>query len=239
MLRIIMLKRKWVILCTFLISVLLMVNLFLHKTIRTSTLPTLNKVIVVDAGHGGIDGGAVSRGGIYESHINLEIALKLRRLLEQSGAIVILTRDTDMGLYSDRGRIRDKKNEDLRNRKDLINSSEADILISIHLNAFPQTQYYGAQTFYPKDSEKSKKLAELIQEELLRVLNNDNHRVSKVKSDIYLMQETKLPTVLVECGFLSNPMEERLLQQPTYQEKVAWSVYIGVLRYFQEEDQAD
>ncbi len=237
MMGIFMLKRKFMVIVTFLILGLLLANLFLHKTVKTSTLPTLNKVIVVDAGHGGVDGGTVSRSGVYESHINLEIALKLRRLLEQSGAIVLLTRDTDMGLYSEIGTIRNKKNEDLKNRRDLINQSEADILISVHLNAFPQTQYYGAQTFYPKDSEKSKILAELIQEEMLRVLNNDNHRVSKIKSDTYLMKHTNLPTVLVECGFLSNPMEERLLQQPTYQEKVAWSIYIGVLRYFQEEDQ--
>ncbi len=237
MMRIFMLKRKWIVGFTFLTLGLLLTNLFLHKTIRTSTLPTINRVLVVDAGHGGMDGGAVSRSGILESHINLEIALKLRRLLEQSGAIVLLTRDADVGLYSERGTIRNKKNEDLRNRKDLINQSEADIFISIHLNSFPQSQYYGAQTFYPKDSEKSKMLAELIQEELLRVLNNDNHRVSKVKNDTYLLQNTNLPTVLVECGFLSNPMEEQLLQQPTYQEKVAWSIYIGVLRYFQEEDQ--
>lgn len=235
MMKIPMRREMWINLFCFLILGLVGINLYVHKTINTSTLPTLNKVIVVDAGHGGMDGGAVSRSGIYESHINLEIALKLRRLLEQSGAIVLLTRDADVGLYSERGSIRDKKNEDLRNRKDLIENSEADIFVSIHLNAFPQSQYYGAQTFYPKKPEESKVLAELIQEELIRVLNNDNHRVSKAKNDVYLLQNPSLPTVLIECGFLSNPMEEQLLQKSTYQEKVAWSIYIGILRYFQGE----
>ncbi|MFZ5966753.1 MAG: N-acetylmuramoyl-L-alanine amidase CwlD [Bacillota bacterium] len=229
-------RERTMVIIIVLIGIVLL-NIWYHKTVGTFLLPTMNKVIVIDAGHGGIDGGAVGRNGVLESHINLEIALKLRRLLEESGAMVILSRDEDMGLYSDQGTIRNKKNEDLRNRKTLIEESHADIFVSIHLNSFPQAQYYGAQTFYPRNCEKSKKLAEHIQEELIRVLNNGNTRESKVKSDVYLMKNTTIPTVLVECGFLSNANEEKMLQDSTYQEKVAWSIYIGIIRYFQGENE--
>ena len=229
-------RKRWMIIGILVIFVMGLSIWWYNRVMSASALPVKNKVIIVDAGHGGVDGGAVGISGVYESHINLEIALRLRRLLEESGAVAILTRDADYGLYSDRGRIRDKKNEDLKNRQELINNSEADLFISIHLNSFSQSQYYGAQTFYPKDSPDSKKLAELIQEELIRVLDNGNHRTPKTKSDTYLMKNCKLPTALVECGFLSNPMEERLLQDSEYQEKIAWSIYVGILRYFNEEN---
>lgn len=235
LMKVLIIRRKWLILWALVIMGILLLSIWGHRTLEVFHVRTLDKVIVVDAGHGGIDGGAVGRSGVLESHINLEIALRLRKLLEQKGAIVLLTRDEDVGLYSDTGRIRDKKNEDLRNRKKLIEESKADIFVSIHLNSFPQPQYYGAQTFYPKNSEESKKLAEIIQEELIRVLNNGNNRVSKEKGDVYLLKSCIIPTVLVECGFLSNDKEEKLLKSPTYQEKVAWGIYVGILRYFQEE----
>jgi N-acetylmuramoyl-L-alanine amidase len=109
---------------------------------------------------------------------------------------------------------------------------KADLFITIHLNSFSQSKYHGAQTFYPKNSDKSKRLAELIQEELIRVMDDDNNRVAKQKNDIYLLKDCTIPTVLVECGFLSNPIEERLLQKTNLSGKVAWSIYIGILRYF-------
>lgn len=205
-----------------------------YKVTTTSHRVTLNKVVVIDAGHGGVDGGVVSRSGVKESDINLKVALKLRSLLEQAGAIVILTRDEDRGLYSESGTIRDKKNEDLRNRRELVDSSEADLFISIHQNSFPQSQYYGAQTFYPPNSQESKAAAELIQEQLIKVIDNGNTRAAKTKNDVYLLKYSSIPTVLVECGFLSNPTEEIALQENKYQEKIAWSVYIGILRYFHE-----
>ncbi|WZL72593.1 N-acetylmuramoyl-L-alanine amidase CwlD [Clostridiaceae bacterium 35-E11] len=228
-------RKKSLMVSALLITGMLLISIWGHKTLEVFHVRTLDKVIIVDAGHGGIDGGAVGKSGIVESHINLEIALRLRKLLEQKGAIVLLTRDDDVGLYSDTGRIRDKKNEDLRNRKKLVKESQADLFVSIHLNSFPQPQYYGAQTFYPKDSDESKVLAEMIQEELVRVLNNGNHRVSKQKNDVYLLKSCIIPSVLVECGFLSNAKEENLLKNPTYQEKVAWAIYIGIVRYFHED----
>lgn len=236
MMRVIIIKKR-VILSIIIILLLILVGMIffinLHKIASASSLPTLRKVIIIDPGHGGIDGGAVGRTtGVYESKINLEISLKLRKFLEESGSLVLMTRDEDVGLYTDDGTIRKKKNEDLRNRKRLFDESNADAVISIHLNSFPESKYYGAQSFYPKNSERSKLLAELIQEELIRVLDNGNTRKAKVKNDVYILQNTKVPTVIVECGFLSNPEEERLLQNPDYQEKIAWSIYVGILRYF-------
>ncbi|QXM05076.1 N-acetylmuramoyl-L-alanine amidase CwlD [Crassaminicella indica] len=231
---ILIIRKKWFAL-GFMIIIAMLLIFCMNQALEIFKTITLNKVIIIDAGHGGIDGGAVGKNGILESHINLEIALKVRRLLEQDGAIVLLTRDKDVGLYTDDGSIRKKKNEDLRNRKKLRDESNADIFVSIHMNSFSESKYYGAQTFYPKNSEESKRLAELIQEELIRVLDNGNNRVAKQKSDVYLLKECSIPTVLVECGFLSNPIEERLFQDGKYQEQVAWSIYIGILRYFHEE----
>lgn len=233
--RILIIKKKWLI-SVFIFIIATIFILCMNNVLEASKTMTLNKVIVIDAGHGGIDGGAVGKNGTIESQVNLEIALRVRKLLEQDGAIVLLTRDEDVGLYSENGTIRNKKNEDLRNRKKLRNESNADIFVSIHMNSFSESKYYGAQTFYPKNSEESKRLAELIQEELVRVIDNGNNRVAKQKNDIYLLKDCSIPTALVECGFLSNPREEKLFQEEKYQEKVAWSIYIGILRYFGEKE---
>lgn len=204
-----------------------------NEIVKASSLPTLRKVIIIDPGHGGVDGGAVGiNTGVHEDKVNLEIALRVKEFLEESGSLVLMTRDKDVGLYTEDGSIRKKKNEDLRNRKKLFDESNADLVLSIHLNSFPQSQYYGAQTFYPSNSENSKLLAELIQEELIRVLDNGNTRKAKAKNDVYILQDIEVPTVIVECGFLSNPKEELWLQDPEYQEKIAWSIYVGILRYF-------
>jgi len=241
--KVIIIKKKYILLALSILLILLIsITSFIkyQRYKEASALPTLSKVIIIDPGHGGIDGGMVGRNtGVYESHINLEISLKLRRLLEESGSLVLMTRDKDEGLYSDEGTIRQKKNEDLRNRKKLFDESNADIVLSIHANSFPESKYFGAQTFYPKGCEKSKLLAELIQEELKRVLNNGNTRMAQEKDDVYILQNTKVPTVIVECGFLSNEKEERDLQNPLYQEKIAWSIYVGVLRYFHTIDNMD
>jgi N-acetylmuramoyl-L-alanine amidase len=231
-------RKKWLLGFVFCISIVCVIafGLYKYKTIVTFRQIMLNKVIIIDPGHGGVDGGAVGKSGIPESNINLAIGLKLRKLLEESGAFVLLTRDSDVGLYTEEGTIRKKKNEDLFNRRKIRDESNADIFISIHLNSFPQSRYYGAQTFYPPNYKESKLLALSIQEELIRVIANKNNRVAKLKDDILLLKECKIPTVLVECGFLSNPKEEKLLKKSRYQEKIAWSIYIGILKYFQQQD---
>lgn len=236
--RVIILKRKWIIYFGILLAAIIIATLSIYKlskVINVSCLPTSRKVIIIDPGHGGIDGGMVGTAtGVYESKVNLDISLKLRTYLEESGSLVLMTRDEDVGLYTDNGTIRKKKNEDLRNRKKLFDESNADLVISIHSNSFQQSKYHGAQSFYNPNCEDSKQIAELIQEELIRVLDNTNTRKAKSKNDVYILKNIKVPTVIVECGFLSNPREERLLQDPDYQEKIAWSIYVGIIKYFDE-----
>lgn len=213
-------------------------SLIYTDAMNTNRIPIKNKVIIIDPGHGGIDPGAIGRTGVLEDNINLQIALKLRRLIEQSGGIGLMIREDDSGLYSDRRtRIRDKKNEDLRERHKMINESGADILISIHLNFFPQSQYYGAQSFYNKGDEEGKKLAELIQMELIDVIENNNTRKAKSIDTVYILKDNKMPGALVECGFLSNYEEEKLLQEDKYQEKLAWAIFTGIMKYFSQNQQ--
>lgn len=200
-----------------------------------SYMPTTNKVIVLDAGHGGIDPGALNEDKtVEEKDVNLQITLKLRELLEASGCLVLLTREDDVSLYEEDGNktIRQKYNENLKNRKKIIEESGADAFISIHLNAFTQKQYYGAQTFYPQGQEDSKLLSKFIQDELRRVTDKSNDREIKPRDDIYLLKDNKIPSVLIECGFLSNEKEAKLLKDEKYQEKIAWSIYAGIQKYF-------
>jgi N-acetylmuramoyl-L-alanine amidase len=148
--------------------------------------------------------------------------------------VVVLTRADDNSIHdSDKETIRAKKNSDLKNRKKIIDESQADVFISIHLNRFEQSKYYGAQVFYAANNEQSKVLGEIIQKELIEVLDNGNMRKAKpATSDIYLLRDPPIPAVVVECGFLSNPEEERLLQTDKYQKKIAWSIYIALMKYF-------
>ena len=196
-------------------------------------LPITNKVIGIDPGHGG----AVSKGGIKEDDINLKIALKLKRFIEHSGGIAILTRDTDKGLYSENSTtLKEMKIEDLKRRKEIIEESDCDIFVTIHLNSFTQHKYYGAQTFYNEELEESKKLAYVIQDELKNILDKENNRQPSHRDDVYLLKEAKIPSVLIEAGFLSNPEEEMLLNTSEYQEKIAWSIYAGIMKYFSQKE---
>ena len=173
-------------------------------------MPVTNKVIVLDAGHGGIDSGTLSSDKtVVEKEINLLITHKIRELLESSGAHVILTREDDSSLYIEDGNktIRQKYNENLKNWKQIIEDSNADMFVSIHMNALTgagASKYYGAQTFYPAGKEDSIKLSKTIQQELKRVVDNTNNREIKPRNDLYLLKDNKIPSVLIECGFLSN-----------------------------------
>lgn len=192
--------------------------------------------ILLDPGHGGVDQGASGDLKIAEAPINLAIAKKLMSFLEGSGFEVEMTRYDDQGLYTDlSGTIRDKKNEDLKNRVDLINKSRSDLVISVHLNYFPQKQYYGAHVFYQKNNEAiTKTAAETIQESMKNILDKSNTRVPQLKKGIKIMDDAKVPVVLIECGFLSNNDEERKLISDDYQEKTAWAIYAGLLKHFNQ-----
>lgn len=225
-----MFKFLWVL--TLLISI----SCISKSTTATYSLPIRSAVVVIDAGHGGRDPGALGASGLTEEEVNLKIALKLRRLVEQGGGTAIMIREDDSGLYTEGGNgMETRKSEDLRNRHALINSCGADILISIHLNSFSQSQYYGAQTFYQKNDDKSRKLAEDIQNEVIKVLNRGNYREAKAIDSVYILKSNNMPGALIECGFLSNPEEERLLDDDHYQEKVAWSIFVGIVKYLEAE----
>lgn len=206
------------------------------KSIETVSTPVTNKVIIVDAGHGTPDEGAESLNGITEAEINLKIALKLQNLLEQSGCTVILTRSDGNEIYDvGSDSIREKKISDVKNRVKIGNESSADIFVSIHLNKIPEQQYYGWQTFYKKGSEESKLLATEIQNNLNDAIQKENKRIPAMLNSVYIMKNVEIPITIVECGFLSNPEEEELLQTDEYQNKLAWGIYNGINNYFYNE----
>ena len=179
--------------------------------------------------------GAESENGVAEAKINLEIALKIQKLLEQSGATVILTRSNEEGIYDiDSKTLREKKVSDIRNRVKIGNESSADIFVSIHLNKIPQQKYSGWQTFYQKASVESKTLAQTIQTNLNEAMQKENKRVPMELNNVYIMKHIEIPTTIVECGFLSNPEEEKNLLNSEYQDKLAWGIYSGIIDYFQQ-----
>lgn len=231
----IVIKRKWIIAIGLALAIIVFM-IKLKTNVETIFLPIQNRVVAIDAGHGGMDSGAIGKLDPTEAEINLKISLKLRKIIEQNGGIVILTREDENGLYTERSTtVRAKKNEDLRNRKTTVNESEPDAFISVHLNSFPQNKYYGAQTFYKKGCDKSEKLANTIQEEFRNSLDKNNNRVPQSRDTLYLIREVEKPSVLIEGGFLSNRKEEELLNDDKYQEKIAWSIYVGLTKYFMEE----
>ncbi|WP_081897083.1 N-acetylmuramoyl-L-alanine amidase CwlD [Clostridium sp. KNHs214] len=189
------------------------------------------RTILIDPGHGGIDGGAVSKNGTVEKHINLNISLNLKEELKKKGYKVIMTREEDKGLYSEDSR--SKKIEDLNNRCEIKEKTKCDMFISIHLNKFPQSKYYGAQVWHSSNPE-SKELADIIQKKLIEDLDKQNKRQPKDAKDMYkiLRCNDTIPSVIVECGFLSNEREEQLLKDEAYQEKIAKSISKSVDEYF-------
>ncbi len=161
----------------------------------------------------------------------------MQTLIEQSGARVILTRSDENGIYSiDSKSIRNKKVSDIKNRVDIGNNSNADIFISIHLNKYPPSEAYrGWQTFYQKTNKNSKILSEFIQSNLNKNIQFKNNRSPLSITDVYIMDKLQIPTVIIECGFLSNPEETRLLRTDDYQNKLAWGIYTGIQEYFSNE----
>ena len=204
-----------------------------NKYISTVSLPASGKTIVIDAGHGVPDEGAQTSNGTTEAETNLKIALKLQNLLEQSGCTVILTRSDENAIYDiDSKTLKQKKISDIKNRVKIGNESSADIFVSIHLNKIPQSQYDGWQTFYKEGSEDGARLAKTIQENLNKTIQKENNRIAKTIDKIYIIKHVEIPTTIVECGFLSNPDEEKLLLEDEYQNKLAWGIYNGIIDYF-------
>lgn len=179
--------------------------------------------------------GPLGQNGLSESSINLKITKKVQNLLEQSGCTVLLTRSDENGIYSeDSTTLRKMKVSDMKNRVEIGNGAEADIFVSIHLNKIPQSQYWGWQTFFRKNDEKSQKLAVALQEGLNSAIQKENKRQALKIENKYLVDNVKMPIAIVECGFLSNPQEANLLNTEEYQSKLAWGIYVGIMNYFLE-----
>lgn len=229
-------KRISIIFVMLMISVLsygILYNKDQKNTITTSSLPVTNKVIVLDAGHGIPDEGAQSSNGTTEAQTNLKITQKVQNLLEQSGATVILTRSDENAIYDiDSKTLKQKKVSDIHNRVKIGNSSSADLFVSIHLNKIPQSQYWGWQCFFKSNNEQSKKLANSLQNSLNESIQKNNTRVAMKLDDVYIMKHVEIPISIVECGFLSNPEEEKQLLEDEYQNKLAWGIYTGIMDYF-------
>ncbi|MCQ6276394.1 N-acetylmuramoyl-L-alanine amidase CwlD [Bacillus sp. V3B] len=197
-------------------------------------LPLSGKVILIDPGHGGPDGGAGDTEAL-EKDIALNVSLKLREYLEEQGALVIMTREEDKDLADEdtRGYSR-RKVEDLKKRLEMINQPEIDFFVSIHLNSIPSPRWSGAQTFFAPQFKENERAAKFIQDELKRNLENTK-REAKPINHVYILKHAKKPGVLVEAGFLSNSDEREKLQKNRYQDKLAASVYNGIMRYYTDE----
>lgn len=185
--------------------------------------------VVIDAGHGGMDSGKVGINGALEKDINLEIAYKLKEFLEANDIRVVMTRETDEGLYD--ADASNKKVQDMKRRIALIEEAQPVLTVSIHQNSYPEEYVHGAQVFYYSTSEEGKRLAELLQNQLIKRVDPENTRQVKANDSYYLLKKTATPIVIAECGFLSNAAEAEKLCTEEYQEKVAWAIHIGILQY--------
>lgn len=208
-------------------------------------LITATDVIVIDPGHGGIDGGASSDAGTTEKDINLAIALQLKELAEADGWKVVLTREDDRSLGEKEKTYRSQKTADLVARREIIKDVDPTVAVSIHLNSFKQdSSVRGAQSFYPAGPgeqtilDESKMLAEAIQEQLVIGIDDGTDRTALAKRDVLMFRNPTVPMTIIECGFLSNPEEAKLLEQKEYQRKLAKCIYDGIMLYTGKEPKA-
>ncbi len=222
-------KKRTLLIALAVISALIAVIILSIVTAASSAVAPNGMTVVIDAGHGGRDGGVVGTTGVKESEVNLGIAKSLRHFLTEAGYKVVMTRETDTDLAGGGGSF---KQSDMRARKEIIENANADLMISIHQNSYPRKDICGAQVFYAASSERGKAYAETMQSVLNGTLGSD--RVAK-SGDYYIIQCSETPSVLIECGFLSNPKEESLLVTATYQQKVAYSIMTGVRVILEEE----
>ena len=216
-----------------LISVFMSIFIIFSGSIIVNAEELDEKIILIDPGHGGIDGGAKSKNGTIEKDINLEIALKLRDTLEENGYKVFMTRDSDVGLYDKGKSIKEKKREDLKKRTELKVETNCDIFISIHENMFPLEKWFGAQVWYASN-EDSEKLANMVQNYIKETLNDGNKRVAKPAGEAFLILRDKYEgaSILVECGFLSYGQEESKLKTDTHQQLIVDGIVKAVDEYF-------
>ncbi|MBR5774624.1 MAG: N-acetylmuramoyl-L-alanine amidase [Clostridia bacterium] len=225
------------------IALLLVVSIISIQRINSVSVPVslvtspVDKlpVIIIDAGHGGVDGGSVGADGTMEKDINLSIALKLRDSLELYGFETVMIREEDKSIHSDgASTIREKKVSDLHNRLNIINSTDNCIFVSIHQNYFEQPQYSGTQVFYSPNDSQSEELARIMQETITRMIQPDNNRqIKEADKTLYLLSNSQKPSIMVECGFMSNEKELNLLKTEDYQKQMVLCITNGILKYME------
>lgn len=221
--------KRFVITCLSLFLCLIAVfGIIREYSLKTAASHRNNTVIVIDVGHGGSDPGKVSTNGIREKDINLQIALYLKDYLIAQDYTVFLTRETDCGLYDDN--VSNKKVSDLNNRIQFFKEKNADYVISIHQNSYPDTAPHGAQVFYFSGSEEGKDFAQTVQNSLLSI-DASNKRKEKASDSYYLLKHSHVPAVIVECGFLSCPEEAAKLTDSNYQKDLAYAICMGICNY--------
>lgn len=210
---------------------------FIHKSAtQTSAKPATFKTVIIDAGHGGFDGGAGADDGTLEKDINLEISLKLRDLLKLSGYNVVMTRTEDTGTEDDSSvSISSRKKSDIRNRLSLMHNDGDTVYVSIHLNKFTTSAASGTQVFYTPNFDEARTLADHIQKSVISLIQPENHRTIKQgNSSAYLLKNAKVPAVIVECGFLSNRGDLEKLKNDSYQSKLSLCIAKGIMEYYRD-----
>lgn len=228
--------RFIVIFLCFGCAIFLFFSVFSYYRVATQASKIMQKkyTVILDAGHGGEDGGTSSQSGILEKDINLSIASKLRIFLLSAGFDVIMIRNSDTAVGdANLNTVKERKTSDLKKRLQIMNEHPDALFVSIHQNHFEENQYHGTQVFYSPHHESGKFLADSIQSSVVSLLQPDNHRVSKAaEKSIYLLWNSKSPSVIVECGFLSNLEEAKKLNDDTYQNQMAFSIFCGILNYY-------
>lgn len=214
-----------------LMALLMLLALYIAVNHSISTDTTgITRVIVIDCGHGGMDGGKKGVNGVLEKEINLSIGYKLKSLLEDNGFTVVMTRTDDNGLYSESDS--NKKSVDMKKRCQIISDSGCDLVISIHQNSYTSSSVKGAQMFYYKQSQQGKMLAQCLEEAIKETLGAEKARPSKYNDNYYMLLHTPCPTVIAECGFLSNYEEAEQLSNESYQQKVAEALCLGIMKFY-------
>ena len=227
-------KKGWLELIMGLGMVFLVAALFrgVNETGTVVLQETTKHMVVLDAGHGGMDPGKVGVDGTLEKDINLSLVYKLKDMLEAADVTVVLTRVGDEGLYQENDT--NKKRADMAARCQLIEAQEPDLAVSIHQNSYHEEAVKGAQVFYYEKSKEGQRLAQILQKGFDRVLGEENTRQAKANDQYYLLLHTSCPVVIVECGFLSNWEEAVKLSDEGYQETLAWAIHLGILQYLNE-----
>ena len=234
-------KSNWIgFLPFYLLTAIIFIGIAMWGSRTTTTIAQNRPVergntIVIDAGHGGIDGGATSCSGVLESKLNLEIALKLEAVMQLLGFDTVMIRSTDTSVYTDGNTIASQKVSDLKERVRIVNNTPNAILISIHQNTFPDGRYSGAQVFYGGD-EESRELAQTLQMNFNQTLCRGSNRKSKKAQGVYLMQNIDCPGLLIECGFLTNPQEEAKLRDDEYQKQLCCVIAATISGFTHSQD---